>query len=173
MSNLRSLFGGAFDPFQQPERKAAFLPPGDYIVLVEKEEVKATKAGTGHYLEIQFQVIDGQFKGRKLWDRFNVDNPNGEAVRIALEALAELGRAANIHDLSETSALLNKTAKVRVAVKDDKNEIRKYESVTPPAAGSIPFSQQTAPMQLPPVAPPQTGLVQPPPAAGFKPPWQK
>ena len=40
--------GGAFDTHSvQPQEDLQYLPPGDYPVLVDKAEIKATKAGKG------------------------------------------------------------------------------------------------------------------------------
>jgi len=37
--------------------------------------MKPTKTGSGTYLELTFQVIEGQYKNRLLWSRLNLSNP--------------------------------------------------------------------------------------------------
>ena len=43
----------------------------------------SSQAGTGSYLNLTFEILDGNYKGRKVWSRLNLDNPNQQAVQIA------------------------------------------------------------------------------------------
>ena len=52
--------------------------------------MKDTKAGTGQYLQLTFDVIGGQHNGRKLWSRLNLVNPNATAVGIAERELSAI-----------------------------------------------------------------------------------
>ena len=55
------------------------LPGGQYRTIVEKAEVKETKAGTGEYIETTFKVLEpAQFESRKLWGRFNIYMGNAQ-----------------------------------------------------------------------------------------------
>ena len=69
-------------------KKTSFepLPPGDYNAIITDSQMKITKAGTGEYLELTMQVIDGAHSGRRLWERLNVVNANKTAEEIAAEA---------------------------------------------------------------------------------------
>ncbi len=59
------------------------IPAGKYLAVITDSEMKRTKAGTGHYLQLAFQIIEGPYKNRFLWARLNLDNPNATAVQIA------------------------------------------------------------------------------------------
>jgi len=85
----------SFIPNEVPadERSFGALPVGKYPVVVTESEVKATKNGNGSYLDCTLEVIEGDFKGRKLWAKFNVQNSNQEAVRIAQRQLADMALA--------------------------------------------------------------------------------
>lgn len=63
------------------------LPKGEYMVLAKAGELKATKDGTGKYCKVEFEVMEGDFKGRKLWANYNVQNANPKAVEIALSQM--------------------------------------------------------------------------------------
>jgi hypothetical protein len=52
--------------------------------------MKDTKAGTGQYLQLTFDVVGGQHEGRKLWSRLNLVNPNATAVQIAERELSAI-----------------------------------------------------------------------------------
>ena len=66
------------------------LPAGKYLAVIVESEFKPTKSGNGSYLELTFEVIDGEHKGRKLWARLNLDNPNPTAVEIARAELSAI-----------------------------------------------------------------------------------
>jgi len=56
------------------------IPAGKYPAVIIESEMKTTKSGTGRYLELTFEVIDGEYHGRKVWARLNLENPNSTAV---------------------------------------------------------------------------------------------
>lgn len=82
----------AFNPAEVPEDERSFgaLPAGKYPLRVTDSDVKPTKKGDGTYLDCALEVIEGEYKGRKLWAKFNLENPNQEAVNIARRQLADL-----------------------------------------------------------------------------------
>ena len=89
--------------------QSAKLTDGTYYMLCERAEIKSTKAGTGRYLECTFEIVDGPMKGRRVWMRYNFDNPSEKAVEIALGQLSELALAvgfAKDDKLSDPSQLL-------------------------------------------------------------------
>lgn len=59
------------------------LPPGEYMVFIESSERKTTKAGTGEYLECLLRVGEGDYENAAIFVRFNLWNPNAQAVEIA------------------------------------------------------------------------------------------
>ncbi len=60
----------------EPAATYDVLPAGKYLAMAVASELKPTKTGSGEYLQITFEIIDGQFKGRKIWDRLNIRNSN-------------------------------------------------------------------------------------------------
>ena len=69
------------------------LPTDAYNAMITKSEMKETKNKDGHYLQLNMKVIDGQYKGRTIIDRLNLDNPNPVAVEIANKALNSMCQA--------------------------------------------------------------------------------
>ncbi len=147
-----------FDASQVPEQQEfTALPEGQYVMIATNSEWKPTKKGTGEYLQFVFEVLDGPFKGRKVWARLNLKNPNQTAVDIAQRELAALCRAVGIIKPSNSSELHNKPFLATVGIEvDDRNRegnsIKKYEAVggpapqaaAPAAATSAPFSRPSA-----------------------------
>ena len=66
------------------------LPQGKYNAMVIESAVKDTKAGTGQFLELVCQVLDGAHVNRKIWHRLNIVNPNPVAENIGRKDLAVL-----------------------------------------------------------------------------------
>ena len=81
----------------RPERGP--LPRGMYQVIVMASDLKPTQAGTGQYIELTLQIVDGEHAGRRLWDRLNVSNPNKTAEDIAKRQLQELCLATGVTNL--------------------------------------------------------------------------
>lgn len=142
----------AFDP----------LPSGEYVCIITASEMKPTKSGSGAYLELEFQVVDGPHAGRKLWDRLNLDNASEVAVKIAQGTLSAICRAIGVHQPKDSCELhdLPLVCKVRVEKRSDTNELtnvikgyRRRDAVAAPArpvanraaAGSPPWKRPSAP----------------------------
>ena len=108
------------------------LPAGKYMAVITASEMKATKAGSGHYLELQFQLLDGPYKNRLLWSRLNLDNQNHKAVQIALGELSAICRAVGVMRPNDSLELHNLPLQITVKCKkrddtgDITNEIRAY-----------------------------------------------
>jgi len=83
------------------------IPAGKYPAVIIESEMKTTKSGTGRYLELTFEVIDGEYHGRKVWARLNLENPNSTAVEIARSELSAICRAVNVRQPRDSVELHN------------------------------------------------------------------
>ena len=45
------------------------IPAGKYQAVITESEMKPTKTGNGQYLQLEFEIIEGEYKNRKVWDR--------------------------------------------------------------------------------------------------------
>lgn len=108
------------------------LARGMYQVIVMSSEIKTTQAGTGQYIELTLQVVDGEYSGRRVWDRLNVSNPNKTAEDIAKRQLQELMLAAGVKNMTDTEQLhdIPVLAEIDVDRKDSsRNRVTGYQSV--------------------------------------------
>jgi hypothetical protein len=129
----------------QVEPAAAYdvLPKGKYLCMAIASELKQTKSGTGEYLQITFEVIDGKGKGRKLFERLNIRNQNKTAEDIAQRQLSALCHAVGVIQLNDSEQLHNIPVMVDVGVEDGRdgyepqNRIKGYD-----AAGGSPVHRQ-------------------------------
>ena len=109
------------------------IPAGDYEAIVTASEMKATKDGTGQYLELTSEIQSGQYQGRRLWDRLNLQNKNPKAVEIAQKQLAQLCHATGVLQVQNSEQLHNRPFVMKVAVRNDpergpSNEIKGYKA---------------------------------------------
>ena len=72
------------------------IPAGKYLAVITESETKPTKSGSGQYLQLSFQILDGEYKGRLVWARLNLDNANATTVKIARSELSAICRAVGI-----------------------------------------------------------------------------
>jgi len=109
------------------------IPAGKYLAMITASEMKPNKAGTGSYLELVFTIVEGEHKGRQLWARLNLDNPNQLAVKIAKAELSAICRAVGVLTPRDSVELHNLPLVIRVACKKRKdtdeiaNVIKGYE----------------------------------------------
>ena len=101
------------------------IPNGDYLCIITTSEMKPTKAGDGAYLELELQVIEGPYQGRKLWDRLNLNNANETTVKIAKGTLSAICRAVGVLQPTDSCELhdLPLVAKVACRKRDDTDEL--------------------------------------------------
>ena len=110
------------------------IPAGKYVAVINDSGEKENKAGTGSYLQLEFEIIEGNYKGRRLWVRLNLQNQNPDAVRMARADLSAICHAVNVLKPNDSVELHNIPLVITVRCKKDKNtdeivnEVRGYES---------------------------------------------
>ncbi len=140
----------AFDP----------IPAGRYLTEITASEMKPTKTGNGEMLQLEFTVLDGEFKGRKVWDRLCIRHANSQTVTIAQANLSAICHAVGVLRPQDSMQLHHIPLVVTVKCKADEsgeihNEIKGYakrESKLPTTTGAsqpppTPEANQTAPWE--------------------------
>ena len=152
MADLRGFDANQVEPAADFEP----VPAGKYPAVITDSEMKANKAGTGHYLQLTFEVLEGPCKGRRLWSRLNLDNPNAMAVQIARAELSAVCRAVGVLAPNDSVDLHNLPLVVHVKCRkrDDTgeitNEIKGYaRKETPAPANAQPAAGSTPPWRRP------------------------
>ena len=100
------------------------LPAGKYLAVVSESELKPTKTGGGKYLQLTFQIIDGEFKGRLVCARLNLENKSEMTVKIARGELSAICRAIGVMQPKDSVELHNVPLEINVGLKkrDDNGE---------------------------------------------------
>lgn len=124
----------------EPTTEFEAIPAGKYLAMITDSETKPTKSGSGSYLQLTFQILDGEYKGRFLWARLNLNNPNATAVQIAKAELSAICRATGVMTPGDSVELHNLPLFITVRCRkrpdtgDVSNEIKGYarqEMATP------------------------------------------
>ena len=122
----------------EPVGKFVPVPVGKYTVAITASERKKTskepKPGEvqGEMILFTYTIIDGQFKGRKLFDRLNIINANKTAQEIAEGCLSAICRSVGIMVPNYTEDLHNIPFIVDVKIRaakdgyDESNEVKGY-----------------------------------------------
>jgi hypothetical protein len=119
------------------------IPAAKYVAVITNSEFKPTKNGSGNYLELTFQVIEGQYKGRLIWARLNLEHQNEMTSKISRGQLAAICQAVGVMTPKDSAELHNLPLVISVKLKKRSdtgeltNEIKGYskrETATAPAA---------------------------------------
>jgi hypothetical protein len=128
MANLRGFDANQVEPANDFEP----VPAGKYLAVITESEVKTNKAQNGSYLQLTFQIIDGEYKNRFLWARLNLDNSNATAVKIARAELSAICRAVGVMapndsvELHDLPLVISVKCKKRTDTGENSNEIKGY-----------------------------------------------
>ena len=124
---------GNFDAGQvDPARVFDPIPAGKYVAVIIASEQKDTKSGSGQYLELTLQIVEGEYTGRQLWARLNLNNPNAQTVKIARAELSAICRAVGVltprdsSDLHNLPLLVTVRCKKRPDSEELTNEVRGF-----------------------------------------------
>lgn len=132
------------------------IPAGKYIAVINDSDMKDTRSGSGRYLQLEFEIVDGGYKGRKVWTRLNLENSNPEAVKYARADLAAICRAVGVLHPADSVELHNLPLQITVKCRrnqDDEitNEVKSFAPV-PAAAPTSVATPQTGANSAPPWA---------------------
>lgn len=133
------------------------VPNGWYRAMIIESAVKPTKRGDGKFLQLDWQILEGEHKGRILWDRMNIQNPSAVAQKIGQETLSSVCHTLGVLKLGNSGELHNRPCLIRVVVKpgqtaqdEPQNEVKGYKpiegaapAVTVAAAGAPPAATPT------------------------------
>lgn len=152
------------------------VPAGWYIVAADQSENKPTKDGINTYTKFRFSILDGVYKGRKVFHNFNLVHTNPQTSEIAQRQLSALCHATGVLQLVNTEQLHGIPIKIKVGVREDpgydkQNDIRSFKNVNEVTDASPAGTGTTvvtgAPPANPAFTPPPVGAA--PPAAAQ--PW--
>lgn len=116
MDNLGYFDATQIKPFEEFEP----IPAGEYLLIATASELKTSAKG-GRYYAFTFEVADGPYKGRKIFENFNIENDNVTAVNIAMAKLSALTNAVGKNGFNSTSELHGRPFPAKLGVQAASN----------------------------------------------------
>lgn len=95
------------------------IPADEYIAIITDSDFVDTKAGTGKYLKLTYEIIDGEYKGKKIFENLNLINPNKQAEAIARRSLNAICAACDIIDVQDSALLHNIPLLITVGIREN------------------------------------------------------
>jgi hypothetical protein len=131
---------GSFEP----------LPAGWYTATISQSELKDTKAGTGQYIKLRYDITGPTHQGRVVFGNLNIKNPNPKAEEIGRQQLGDIMRAIGLAKVTDTDQLIGGQIGIKLEVKEDaqygaSNEVKAFKSVSGSVAPAATKSAETAP----------------------------
>jgi len=134
----------------EPDNGGEFelIPKGDYDAVIVASEIKETKAGNGHYLKLEVEILGPTHNGRKIWEQLNIDNPNKVAVEIANRQLRSICDAVGMGNqmIRDSEELHDRPLVVRIKHETYEGEQKNFVAGWKSSGGaSAPASSAPAP----------------------------
>ena len=123
-----------YEPASSPEP----IPNAWYTAMIVESDYKqaseAAKDPNGWYYSFTFEITEGPYKNRKIYQNYNVTNINQEAVDIAYKDLSSLYRAigAETENITDTVQLHNRPMEIKVKIRPARGD---YEASNTIASG--------------------------------------
>ena len=140
MAQLNEVFD--VNALPKSERSYEPLPAGWYNVTITGAELKATKAGTGEYIAVRYDVAGPTHAGRVVFGNLNIKNPNPTAESIGRQQLGELMRAAGFAKVEDTDQLIGGQLQIKLDIRKseqygDSNDVKGFKSLS---GGAMPMA---------------------------------
>lgn len=152
--------GGSFDPSDVPEdenrRDFDLIPSSWQTAQIIESSVEPTKSGSGDKLSLTWEIVEGKFERRKIWQTINIRNNSAEAERIGQRELADICEATGAGRIRDSEELHFKPCLIRVGLskKQEGYEQRNEVKAVKASGGSGTAAPQRQPETRQTTAPP-------------------
>jgi hypothetical protein len=156
MSDISDIIGN-FDPESVPAQDYSPVPAGWYSAMIAEAEVKDNRARNGKILKLRLDLTGEEYNGRVVFANINLDHPNAKCVEIGRRELAQLSRACEIANPTDSSEFIDKVIDIKLAITEfggePSNEVRGFAAEgektsgvkTRTASSGVKASRATAP----------------------------
>lgn len=115
-----------------PVAAFSLIPNGRYHAHIVDSITRRVRSGDGRFLQLAFQIVEGDHKDRVIWTRLHLESKNTTTVRIAEAELAAICRAVGCVSIKDSTELHGKPLLIEVGrrVRDSGelvNCVKKYQ----------------------------------------------
>ena len=153
MAQLDETF--SVDSLPVSDRNFEPLPAGWYTAVINGAEIKVTKAGTGKYIAMRYDITGPCHQGRVIFGNLNIKNPNPKAEEIGRQQLGEIMRAIGLATVQDTDQLIGGQLMIKLDVRESEqygasNDVKGFKS----NGAALPAAAKAAPAASGKAAPP-------------------
>lgn len=152
-------FDTSFDATSvEPTTAYELLPAGKYRAQIVESEMRVTRNGMGQFLWLMLDILEGEQKGRKIFDQLNLVNPNPTTVEIAQRTLSAICHATGKMHVSDSEELHLIPMMIQVKIKPPKNGYGESNAIAylPPEKGAAAIARTAKPAPATPATPAAT-----------------
>ena len=114
------------------------IPANSYTLKMTRCEEKATKKGDGAYLNVTFEVVEGDHSNRLVFEKFMIDHPSAKVVEIGRDRLNKFLRSVGVkngladlnNDTNQVAGSLHKLVIGKVAIEAGTNGYADRNKIT-------------------------------------------
>lgn len=136
-----------YDQTAEPSAGFDTMPEHECVAQVIESDKKTTTAGTGKYIALTWEIIEGPYKGRRIWTNFNIKNPSEKAQQIgnaefAAVRLAMFGSKDKV--IKDTNELHNLPCRLKIGCRKRKdtgameNHVKKFSPLSGATTSEVP-----------------------------------
>lgn len=148
-------FDTSFDATSvEPTTAYELLPAGKYKAQIVESEMRVTKNGMGQFLWLMLDILEGEHKGRKIFDQLNLVNPNPTTVEIAQRTLSAICHATGRLQVNDSEELHLIPMTIQVKIRPPKNGYGESNAIAylPPDRDATPAARPANPAPDPAVS---------------------
>jgi hypothetical protein len=114
-----------FDPStHEGTRDLDPILPGWHLAQMIENSVENARNGNGSYLLAVFEILEGEYRGRKIYQNITIQNVSQQAVEIGQRLLKDIYDSVRVTGPTrDIQVMLFKPIKVRVGIKRDKDGV--------------------------------------------------
>lgn len=144
-----------FDPNSvEPGMDFTPIPAGDYVAQITESDVAPPKSGNGLMLNLTWEIVEGEFDKRKIWQRINYKHTSAQAQLIGQQQLKAICDAIGLQGhLTDSEMLHFQPCRVRISIDhknkdyDPKNEVKSVKPLQADAPAAKPTVVKAAATQ--------------------------
>lgn len=112
------------------------LPAGWYTATIADAELRATKDGSGQYIQVRYYITGPTHQGLVVSGNINIRNASAKAEEIGRQQLGELMRAIGLARVTDTDQLIGGVLQIKLGVRaateeySAQNEVRGFKAIT-------------------------------------------
>jgi hypothetical protein len=124
------------------------LPKGWYSAQIIESEIKPNSKNTGEVMVLIWQIVEGEFENRRIFQYLNVSHDNPVAQKIGIQELGRVCEGVGVLEMTDSEELHFKPAAIRLGQQPGNkgDPINVIEKVAP-LDGELPQQQPPARQQ--------------------------